>query len=302
MTSGPSATQVRASQLAESSRYPYKGRSNDSMVAPTGERYVSRIPAPRAAAASVPQAGKLTPGFGELGQSCKQKGSPTMLGTADSGSRATAMVPWPVSPTMLDVTDCASRATETASVCDDEPEFEVCNNSDSERESDDDSCVPTIGSQSCASRGPVPVSNHQALKPKSANSLVGTESSTGSNCSTPRSLDTESVPWQEGPHSSSASSASGAPRPWVEGTTSSAWASNHVVPAGEGAEADAESDDLQAEVRQLLLQYKLDKLDKERARPEVGSAQQRQPKESCGPELSCKSAWIHPDKLAAQET
>merc|ERR1711907_449467 len=98
---------------AESSRYPYKGRSADG----GSERYVSKIPMPRAAAAPPQQAGKLTPGFGEHGQPCKQKPSP-MLG----GGRASSMLTWPVSPTLLDASEVGSRGT--VSVCDDEPDVE----------------------------------------------------------------------------------------------------------------------------------------------------------------------------------
>jgi len=53
---------------------------------------------------------------------------------------------------------------------------------------------------------------------------------------------------------------------------------------------------LQAEVKQLLLQYKLDN---ECASPEEGTAQPRLQKESVGPELSSKSAWIATDKYSA---
>merc|ERR1712178_427733 len=92
------------------------------------------------------------------------------------------------------------------------------------------------------------------------------------------------------------SSASGAP--WMEGITASDWRGKHALKAASEATTDADSEDLQAEVRQLLLQYKLDN---ERARPEAGMSQAPQPKESNGPELSSQSAWIQPEKAAVQQ-
>jgi hypothetical protein len=133
------------------------------------------------------------------------------------------------------------------------------------------------------------------------------DSSTESNCSTPRSADSESLPWHDGPRSSAASSASGAP--WQERsapTPKSTHASNVFTRpadrrsvADNGDHRDTETEDLKAEVRQLLKRYSLDSSGD---CPEVGLMHRRQSKDSSEPELSAKSAWIHPDQLAALKT
>jgi hypothetical protein len=290
--SSVSMSELRAAQLAECSGYNYKGRSNDAMSMPMAEK-PSKIPAPSidVQKQAKSRAGKGTPGFGPLGQSKKLKASPMVAGR-----------------------DARNRASDAALVCDDEL-LDVREGSDTSSESSSSSTSSSDSeSESFCSSRPSTVPCEQAtlsqatlsgLKPNAGAALVCTESSTASRCSTPRSVDTESMPWQEVPRSSSASSASGAPcssasgAPWMEGITSSDWRGKHALKAASEATTDADSEDLQAEVRQLLLQYKLDN---ERVRPEAGCTQHRQTKEACGPELSCRSAWIHPDKRVAQQT
>jgi len=131
------------------------------------------------------------------------------------------------------------------------------------------------------------------------------DSSTESDCSTPRSADSESLPWQEGPRSSVASSASGAP--WQEKitpTTKTTHASNVFSRPPEkrrapddGEKSLGDTQDLKAEVRQMLQQYSGG--DNIGDGPEAGLMRRRHSKDSSGPELSSKSAWIHPDQLAS---
>jgi hypothetical protein len=233
--------------LADCSRYPYRGRLND--------------------AACKKIVGPTTPSFGAtMASGAKQQGSVPCDAATDSESRASE-IPLVCEDELLDVEAGEISSSESDSL--------------SPRSLTPRSLTPRDLTEIAASYEPAAIS----LKSRPVASLVSTESS-GSGCSTPRSLDTGSTPSmpsrQEGPRSSSASSASGA-----------AWAPRPYVAPGKVDEVSLEVDaDLQAEVRQLLLQYQLDH---KSARPEVGLLQTRKPKEACGPELSSMSAWVHPD-------
>lgn len=253
-------SQARAAEYAELSRYPYKGRMLDTAQAPTGAAHQSAVKMSVGESQKMSQHGKSTPGFGPFGKQFAEQWQPALSDVATDGD----------------------SQVEVQLACDDELlDIEAGDASSSA------SYNPPRRSRSSSPAASARQEAAQVVrgaKPKAATSVVSTESSAGSCCSTPRSVDTESMPWQEGPRSSSASSSSGA------GATRANAALKQDSLLDDG--------DLQAEVQELLLQYKLDN---ERSRPEEGSVQSRKPKMTNGPELSSKSAWIRPDTLASQQ-
>lgn len=293
-------SQARAAQLVERSPYPHhKGRldSADAVqsqqasagAAPPGKTTPSFGPVPASVASG--QLGLASFSFGgkQYYPNAEGKRPPAPADAATDGESRTAGVPLVCDDELLGVG--VGRAISESESDSGSSDSSSCSSSSSgtslTRSSVPSEATSQVTSQATAPTAklkPQPVAPPASLKPKPEASLVSTESSAGSGCSTPRSIDTESMPWQECHRSSAASSSSGAPGAWrmpVQDTKS----------LGQDGE-------LEAEVRQLLLQYKLDN---ERARPEVGLSQVRQPKESSGPELSSKSAWIQPDKPAAQQ-
>jgi hypothetical protein len=278
-------SQARYSQLASNSGYPVKGRLN--LPTTTKLQQVS-------ATAGVSQPGKTTPSFGELGLAKFNFG-----GKAKSSSDEKAQLPSDAA------TDGESQTTEVPLVCEDEllrigATDDAAASSESDSESESESSASSSASSSLCSHSsassapapqqaaaapasdtnpkPAPLVTQVCNQPQREASLLSTESSAGSACSSPHSVDTESMPWQEGPRSTATSCTAGTPAAW--------------------AQMASEDGDLQAEVRQLLLQYKLDN---EKARPEAGASQAQQLILASGPELSSRSAWIDAGKPAAQQ-
>merc|ERR1711865_116668 len=171
-------------------------------------------------------------------------------------------------------TDIETIATEVPLVCDDEL-LDIggsCNDSSgSSRSSISESAPGSPREVASASAGP---------KAKRVAALGSSESSVSSSCSSPRSLDAQSAPGQEGVSSKAPAAVAKTRR-----SAEAAQLVKEVLP-----EEDSE---LQAEVRQLLKQYRIEN---DRAVPEAG-----RPKDSCGPELSSQSAWIHPEQPSAQK-
>jgi len=171
-------------------------------------------------------------------------------------------------------TDAGSRITEVPLVVDDELLGIVYDDSSSE-------------SDNSSSRTPSRTARSVSPAPGDA-SLGSTESSA---CSTPRSDNMEPLTWQDAPSQRAGSSAASS----TSGAATHPWRSAH---AKKSTAVETLDGDLEAEVRELMMQYKIEK---DRARPEDSKSQTRLPKEACGPELSSKSAWIHPDPLATEQ-
>jgi len=259
--------EARVAELADYSRYPYKGRSGDM-----GEQQSS---------SAIPD-GKTTPGFGNLTTPGFGPGSAFATLTCDQR--------WPSNAKSCDAWSEATLATELPLVCDDEL-LDICDDASSSAGSEASSSqasLPTVRSltpRSSTPHDPTAGSSRDALVAKAAE-----ESDASSDCSTPRSQDTECMPWQEAPRCSSDASSSSVP---VVESMAKNYA--NTAQSKHGDALDAESDDLQAEVRHLLMQYKIET--GFIARSEADGP--RQAKEAPGPELSSKSAWIQADLLAA---